>query len=66
MHSTRSSQHLKFQNLTPRKDSEIYKKNYASIFKFLISVLLIFVPQFDDFVTKSNQLKAAYSRFIYV
>ena len=26
-----------------------------SIFKFLISVLLIFVPQFEDFVTKSNQ-----------
>ena len=58
MHSTKSSQHLKYQNLTPHKDSDIYK-NYASIFKFLISVLLIFVPQFENFVTISNQLRAA-------
>ena len=53
MHSTRSSQHLKFQNLTPHKDSDIQKAMHQfTIFKFLISVLLIFVPQFEDFVIK--------------
>ena len=36
MHSTRSSQHLKYQSLTLLKDSDIYK-NYASIFNFQIS-----------------------------
>ena len=56
MHSTRSIQHLKHQSLTPHKDSVIF-----SIFKFIISVLLIFVTQFEDFVTKSNQLRAAES-----
>ena len=57
MHSNRSSQHLKYQSLTPHKDLDINKNYQFSIFKFLISVLLIFVPQFEDFVTKSNQLR---------
>ena len=59
MHSSKSSQDLKYQSLTPHKDSDRHLKNYASTFKFLISVLLMFVPQFEDFVTKSNQLRAA-------
>ena len=33
MHSTKSSQHSKYQSLTPHKDSDIYK-NYASVFNF--------------------------------
>ena len=59
MRSSRSSQHLKYQSLTSLKESDIYK-NYASIstFKFLFSVLLIFVPQLEEFVVKSNQLRA--------
>ena len=32
-----------------------------SIFKFIFSMSLIFVPQFEDFVTKSNQLRTAES-----
>ena len=48
------NQDVQYQSLTPHKD-------YASIFNFMISVLLIFVPQFKDFVNKSKQLRAAYS-----
>ena len=32
-----------------------------SNFKLLISVLFLFIPQFEDFVTKSNQLRSAES-----
>ena len=62
MDSTKSIQHLKYQSLTPHTDSDIY----ASSFNFQISsfCLLIFVPQFEDFVTKSNQLRAAESYVI--
>ena len=45
---------------TPHKGSDIYK-NFASIFNFLISILLIFVTQFEVFVIKGNQLGVAQS-----
>ena len=56
MHFTRSSQQLKYKRLTPHKDLDIYIKTMHQFFtlKFLISVLLIFGPQLEDFVKKSN------------
>ena len=46
---------MKYQSSAPHKHLDIYK-NYASIVKFQIYVSTIFVPQFENFVTKINQL----------
>ena len=52
------------QNQDVQYQSLLKHKDYPSILNIIFSILLMQVPQFEDFVTKSNQLKGAKSKHI--